>query len=108
MGIGQRKKIQIVPFTSSKGVNGQNVETEGVRIGVWAEVTAPGGGRSYEYGQTRISSTRDFTINYRFDLFPDANWRIVYDGKMWTVNSIEKIDEKRFFYVLNATAKSNV
>lgn len=108
MGIGQRKQVQIRPYTSTKGAAGQNVETDGTPVNVWAEVESPGGSRSYEHGQTKIGNTRDFIIGYRFDLFPGSSWRIMYDGKLWTVSSIEKVAERRFFYRLRAEAKGDV
>lgn len=108
MSIGSRKQVEIRPYTSTKGAAGQNEETPGTPVRVWAEVQSPSGSRSYEHGQTKIGNTRDFIIGYRFDRFPNSSWRIMYDGKLWTVDSIEKIEERRFFYRLNASAKGNV
>ena len=108
MSIGQRHQVQIEPYTNAKGSAGQNIETAGTPIGVWAEVQNPSGFRAYQNGQTQLGSTKDFFIRYRFDKFPDADWRLIYDGKRWTVTEIRKQEEKRFYYRLTATAKSDV
>lgn len=108
MGIGLRKQVQIIPVTSEKNESGSWVETEGTKAGVWAEVTDPSGFRAYQNGQTQLGETKNFLIRYRFDRFPNCDWRLVYDGRRWTVSEIRKVDEKRFYYRLTATSKSNV
>lgn len=107
MGIGLRKQVQIVPYTTTQGADGQNVETEGTKVGVWAEISNPSGFRAYQNGQTQLGETKDFLIRYRFDRFPNCNWRLIYDGRRWTVSEIRKIDEKKFYYRLTATSKSD-
>lgn len=108
MGIGQRRQVKIIPYTNSRATTGQNIETAGTAIRVWAEVENPSGSRAYQNGQTQMGSTRDFTIRYRFDKSPDSNWKLVYDGRTWTISEIRKVDEKKFYYRLTATAKDNV
>ena len=108
MGVGVRKQVQIIPYTSAQSASGSWDESAGTPIGVWAEVQNPSGFRSYANGQTQLGSTKDFFIRYRFDKFPNADWRIVYDGKRWTVTEVRKQQEKKFYYRLTATAKSDV
>ncbi len=109
MGIGNRHQVQIVPYTDTQGAAGNwTGGTEGAPVDVWAEVQNPSGFRAYQNGQTQIGQTKDFFIRFRFDQFPNANWRIVYDGRRWTVSEIRKQDEKKFYYRLTASSKSNV
>lgn len=108
MGIGQRKQVQIIPVTSTANTGGSWVENEGNRYSVWAEVTDPSGFRVYAQGQTQLGETKNFLIRFRFDRFPDCDWRLIYDGRKWTVSEIHKVDEKRFYWRLTATSKSNV
>lgn len=107
MGIGSRKQVQIVPYTSTPNAFGSHVESEGTRQGVWAEISNPSGFREYAMGQSRLGETKDFLIRYRFDRFPNVNWRLIYDGRKWTVSEIRRIDEKKFYYRLTATSKSD-
>lgn len=108
MGIGNRFQVQIIPYTSAQNAAGSWEETAGTPIGVWAEISNPSGFRVYQNGQTQLGSTKDFLIRYNFANYPNANWRLVYNGKRWTVSEIQQVGEKRFYYRLTATAKSDV
>ncbi len=108
MGIGQRKQIQIIPVIATKAAAGNWISTEQDAVGVWAEVTDPSGFRTYQNGQTQLGETKNFLIRYRFDRFPNCDWKLIYDSRRWTVSEIRKMDEKRFYYRLTATSKSNV
>lgn len=108
MGIGQRKQVQIIPNASTADAGGAWKTTPGSPLGVWAEVTDPSGTRSYQGGQTQLGVTKNFLIRFRFDRYPNADWKLIYDGRKWTVSEIRKIDEKPFYYRLTATSESNV
>lgn len=105
MGIGKRKQVRIIPYTSAKNASGSFVETPGTGVNIWAKVENPSGSRGYQNGQTQMSNTRTFMVRFKFDLFPDANWRLMYDGKLWTVTDIQKVDERKFYYLISATSK---
>lgn len=108
MGIGNRKQVQLVPITSTQNASGAWITSEGVKIGVWAEVSDPSGSRGYDKGQTQIGSNKNFLIRFKFDLFPNCDWKIRYDGKDWTISEKRKVDEKRFYWRIAANAKSDV
>lgn len=105
MGIGNRKQVRIIPYTSAKNASGSFVETAGTGVNVWATVDSPSGFRAYQNGQTQLGNTRTFMVRFKFDMFPDANWRLMYEGKLWTVTEIRKINEKKFYYLITATTK---
>lgn len=107
MAIGNRKQVRITPYTSAQNAAGSSVETAGTPIDIWAEVSNPSGFRAYQNGQTQLGETKDFLIRYRFDQFPNCNWRLIYDGRNWAVSGIRKVDEKKFYYRVTATSKSD-
>ena len=108
MSIGKRAQVQLVQLLVAKDGHGRNIEQEGQRYGAWAEVSNPSGFRTYEGGQTQLGATKRFMIRFRFDRYPDCNWKIRYENKDWTLSSIEKMNEKRFYWRITATSKANV
>lgn len=108
MGIGQRKQVQLVQMVAAKQPAGNWNEVEGIRYGVWAEVSRNGGGRSYEHGQTNADNTKTFKIRFRFDKHPNVNWKIVYEDKDWTISNRSALAEKRFYWEITATSKADV
>lgn len=108
MGVGQRKQVQLVQILNPRNSEGRPVETEGQKFGVWAEVSSPSGSRDYQNGQTQLQNTKRFLIRFRFDRFPNANWKIRYEGKDWTISTREAIDEKRFYWQFTASSKADV
>jgi SPP1 family predicted phage head-tail adaptor len=108
MGIGRRFQVQLIPMVSTQSANGVWQTTEGLKYGAWAEITDPTSGNTYSAWQVQMDNTRVFLIRFRFDKFPNADWKIRYDGKDWTVTGIRKVDEKQFYWRLTATAKHDV
>lgn len=108
MGIGQRIKVQLVQILVGQDGEGRNREQEGDKYGVWAEINNPSGFRVYTAGQTQLGKTKDFLIRFRFDKHIDCNWKIRYEGKDWTVTEIQRRNEKRFYWQMTATSKSDV
>ena len=106
-GIGTRRQIQLVQILVGQDTDGQNIEQEGDKFGVWAQVENPSGFRQYLNGQTQMGKTKDFKIRFRFNKYPGANWKIRYEGKDWTITSVNKLDEKRFYWNMTATSKSD-
>ncbi len=104
-GIGQRKQVQLVQIAVAQGVSGRNTETEGQKFGVWADIINPSGFREYENGKTTLGQTKLFKIRFRFDRFPDADWKIRYDNSDWTISKLLKQDEKRFYWLITATRR---
>jgi SPP1 family predicted phage head-tail adaptor len=108
MGIGLRHQVQLVQILVAQDTDGRNKEQEGDKYGVWSEITQPSGFRDYQNGQTQMGNTKKFLIRFRFNKYPDCNWKIRYEGKDWTISNIQKQNEKRFYWSLTATAKSDV
>jgi SPP1 family predicted phage head-tail adaptor len=109
MGIGVRKQVQLIQVLSVKDPSdGHWIETEGMKFGVWAEVSNPSGFRDYQNGQTQLGNTKKFLIRFRFDKYPDADWKILYENKEWTISNRQPVNEKRFYWQFTALSKANV
>jgi SPP1 family predicted phage head-tail adaptor len=108
MGIGQRRQIQLSQVLVTIDANGRNIESAGQVFNTWAEVTEPSGFRDYSNGQTQLGKTKRFLIRFRFDKYPNCEWKIKYAGVDWTISEIRKIDEKQFYWLLTGSSKSDV
>lgn len=103
-GIIPNKQVKLEWFKTSKDAAGNNTETVYKRISVWASVKRIGGGRTTGQGITVLENSVEFTVYFRPDLYPTGNWRVVYDGRKHTVQSIVKKDEGRRFWVILANS----
>ncbi len=108
MGIGQRHQVQLVQILSSQDGAGCWQEYDGQKFGVWAELSNPSGFRAYEHGQTQLGQTKNFLIRFRFDKYPNCNWKIIFRGKEWTISEREQVNEKRFYWRFTAQSKADV
>jgi SPP1 family predicted phage head-tail adaptor len=109
MGIGQRFPVKLIQIAVAIDANtGRNIETEGISFKTWAEITNPSNFRNYADGQTQLGKTKRFLIRFRFDKYPNADWKINYAGQLWTVSEIQKVSEKAFYWQFTATNKSDV
>lgn len=101
------KEIKLEWWKTDKDANGNNTESVYKRISVWASVNRVGGGRTTRNGQTALDNSVEFKIYFRPNLFPTGNFRVVYDGRKHTVQSVVKDGEKRFYWVIlaNSTGK---
>lgn len=108
MGIGQRRQVQLIQILSVRGNQHEWVETEGQKVGCWAEISNPRGYREYSDGQTQLGTTKVFLIRFNFNKYPNADWKIRYEGKDWTISARESVDEKRFYWRFTAQSKADV
>jgi len=106
MSIGKRKLIMIISVAPIKSANGEMKPNEEILFDGWAEVTSPSGGRNYFVGQDSLDHTKFFKIRNHQAITADVNTRLIYSGKRYTVNSIEKDSEKNFYWNVRATAKT--
>lgn len=104
--IGDRRQIRFEQWTTSKDGNGNNTEALTDQIDTWAEVKREGGDRSSLNGQTQL--TNNFRFRVRFasvnPIDITGNWRIIYDKRYFKIHSVEKEDQKRFYYIIKAEA----
>lgn len=108
MPIGTRKPVKLIQIAVTIDADGRNIETTGQSFQTWAEVTGTGGGRDYLNGQTQTSNTREFLIRFNFDYYPNADWKLQYQGNNWTISNLRRVDEKKFYWTFTATMKNDV
>lgn len=106
-GIGLRKPIKIISVAPVKNANGEMKPNELVLFSGWAEVSNPSGNRNYFIGQDSFDHTKFFKIRNNQGLTSDVHTRLIYSGKRYTVNSIEKDNERNFYWNIRATAKTD-
>src|SRR5690349_16533499 len=96
------KQIRLEQWTAPRNGSGDAKE-QVTKYNLWAEVTRSGGSRANVNGQTALDASVQFKIRFRPDMDITGNWRLVYDGKRYTVSSIEKDKEDRFSWIINVT-----
>lgn len=105
--IGLRKQIKIIDVSPVQDGNGNMKPNETVLFAGWAEVTNPSSSRSFFLGQDSMDHTKFFKIRNHQFLTANINTRLIYDGKKYAVSSIEKEDEKNFYWIVKATAQTD-
>lgn len=101
---GLSEQIRLEKWTSSKS-NAGDFQESIQRYNLWAEVVSSGGARATQAGQTTINQTVTFRVRFRPDFKPTGNWRVVYEGKRYTVTALEKENNKRFYWLITAIAR---
>ena len=94
---------QVNPWgTVATDVTGNNTETEALRFRTFAEVKDGGGSLGSDHGHNTLSNQKTFKIRYRADWVLNTKWKIKYFGKLYGITSIERINEKRFNWLIRA------
>jgi len=97
--------IKLVKNVTGQATGGNNIVTETLKYDVFAEILEAGHGfRTYD-AQTQLGMVRRFKVRFRFDLYPDGDWKIEFRGKEWTVLSIEQDQERLFYWIITANHK---
>lgn len=96
--------IRLEKWVSTKGAGGDFKETV-TKYNLWADVSKTGGSRNLLNGRNAITDTYQFKIRFRPDFKPTGNWKIVYEGKRYTVTNIEKDLGKRFYWNFSCEGK---
>lgn len=97
-----KKQIRLEHWISTKDSKGDFKESISVKYNLWAEVKSKGAGSFTSAGQISTGSTYEFTVNFRPDLYPSGDWKVVYQGERYSVESIERKDEDRFSWIITA------
>lgn len=104
-GIGDKKKVVLQRWHTTKDGDGNNTESVLAEIPLWADVRRLSGSRVSGNGATNLSNSIEFSVRWSPDLFLEGNWRVVYSGRKHAVQSIEKKDEKRFEVLIIADSQ---
>ena len=100
-GIGTYKPIKLIKYITSLDGNGDAIETLAKIYKMWSEVKSLGGSRSLQKEQTALSDSKTFKIMFK-DYPINADFKIQYFGQIYAISSIERIDEKRFNWLITA------
>lgn len=95
------KPVILEQWTQPVDGNGNMIDTISHRYKIWADVSRVNGSRVYDT-QTKMEDGYKFRVWSRTALDLDALWKIVYDGKRLTVQSIEKEKEGEFWWIIKA------
>lgn len=101
---GLSKPIRLEKYVTTKDGDGNNTETVS-KFNFWAEVKRNSGGRTEAAGQPQLTNDITFKVRFRPDFDVSGNWRVVYDQRRFTVNSIDKDKEQRFYWIIKATSQ---
>ena len=98
------QQIRLEKWVTTQDTNGNNDEQITSIISTWAEVDRSGGDRSSLNGQTGLTNFFIFRLRFnpKYDL--TGNWKVVFDGREFTVHSIEKEKQQRFWLIIKAEA----
>ena len=94
-------QIRVEKWIAPKNANGDAQEQIEVAYNLWAEVLQSSGNRSDTNGQTKLNKSKQFKVRFRPDWVLSSAWKFVYLQKRYSITAIERIDEKRFNWIIN-------
>lgn len=94
-------QIRVEKWAAVKDANGNRVEGIQKAYNLWAELVQTGNGRTDTAGQTRLTNSKQFKIRFRPDWNIGSGWKILYLQKRYTITGIERLNEKRFNWLVN-------
>ena len=100
MAIGNLKPIKLIEYTEVIDAFGDATESVTNIYKMWAEVSDQGGTRGQEIGRTAMSDSKTFKVNFRGYLIT-ANYKIEYFGQTYAITNVQRVQEKRFNYILS-------
>ena len=95
------KQIRIEKWGAVKDAKGDMKESILVAYNMWAEPVKISGSLSQTIGQTKLNNQVRFKIRFRPDWHINSAWKIDYLSQRYTITNIQRIDEKRFNWIIN-------
>ena len=96
---GVSEQIRLEKWVTTLGGTGNPTETV-TKYNCWAEVMRTGGSKNSSNGQTVLPENVSFKLRFRPDFKFTGNWKVVYNGLKYQVESIEKEAGKRFYMII--------
>jgi SPP1 family predicted phage head-tail adaptor len=96
-----KAQIRIEKWGQVKDGNGNSVESINTAYNMWAEPVRLGGNRSDTSGQTKLNNSVQFKIRFRPDWKITGMWKLIYNGMRYSITEIQKLNEKRFNWMIN-------
>lgn len=97
--------IRLEKWVTSKDGSGNNIEEVTEKINLFAEVKRLSGDRASLNGVTNLDNFFQFIVRFTPSFNITGNWRVIYGGNYFTVHSIERMQEKRFYWIIKGEAK---
>ena len=95
-------QIRVEKWVVNKDYNGNMVEGIQQSYNLWAELIGVGGNqRTDTAGQVRLTKVKQFKVRFRPDWKVDSKWKFLYLQKRYTITGIERLNEKRFNWIIN-------
>jgi len=94
-------QIRVEKWIAPKDSKGDAKEQIEVIYNLWAEIVNSSGNRSDTNGQTKLNKSKQFKIRFRPDWVLSSGWKLKYLQKRYSITSIERINEKRFNWIIN-------
>jgi len=94
-------QIRVEKWVVNKDANGNMIEAIQRAYNLGAELVQQGGGRIDTAGQTRLTNNKQFKIRFRPDWKLTGSWKFKYLQKRYTITNIERVNEKRFNWIIN-------
>ena len=102
--VGMMKPIRLIQRTSAQAADGRWVESTTNSYNIYAELQKTGSGRSVNNGQTSLTGTIQFKVFFKDDFDISGDWKLVWAGRQYTIQGIDRVDERRFNLLITATA----
>lgn len=94
-------QIRVEKWIAPKDAKGDAKERIEVSYNLWADIVSSSGNRSDSAGQTKLNKSKTFKVRFRPDWKLSGVWKFVYLGKRYSITSIERINERRFNWIVN-------
>ena len=94
------KQIRVEKWIAPKDAKGDAKERIDFAIPFWAEAVKTNGYRKDTAGQTKLVDAVKFKIRFRPDWKLKGSWKLVYRQKRYNITNIERIDEKRYNWLV--------
>lgn len=72
---------------------------------IWGEAKPLSSSKTLQDNQVTLRNGYIFLIRYRIDFTPDVEMRVVYDGRFYTINGVEPLNDRKGYW--NVTALTN-
>ena len=101
MAMIPKVQIRVEKWIAPKDEKGDAKEVVQKAYNLWAEIVQSSGNRTDTNGQTKLNKSKTFKIRFRPDWVLDSSWKLKYLQKRYSITSIERINEKRFNWLIN-------
>ncbi|MGN6436872.1 MAG: phage head closure protein [Agriterribacter sp.] len=102
------KRITLAAPIVTKNSSGGRVTSYTDEITAWANVRQKSSFKGVEANVSGVDSTHEFYIRQSSDTIGvDKNWLIKYNGKAYSVNTIEKLVEANIMYKITASERED-